>query len=303
MKTLDSEIDEYLAQRRQAGYQLASAALRLKAFARYCKRRGCATVTAREAVRWSGQGTSRLTRVRRLRVIRQFVLWTRVKHIRHEVPQADCFGRDRPRRAVPYILSQNEIRQLVRGTRTLRRAGATTRRVLEVLFGLLVCTGMRIGEALALRCDDVTSNGVLIRHDKRGKGRLLPLHKTTHRVLEDFLNWRLRIPTQCDYLFINTRGQKLDYGTVYSAFWRIVARDGIGKARGSRRLCIHSLRHSFAVRTLQQGYRNRDEVGLHMKVISEYLGHVNIACTYWYYEGTPELMIDIVKECEHHEKQ
>ena len=49
----------------------------------------------------------------------------------------------------------------------------------STLFGLLAVTGMRVGEALALQLTDVTVDGLLIRHTKVKKSRVLPLHATT----------------------------------------------------------------------------------------------------------------------------
>jgi hypothetical protein len=35
-----------------------------------------------------------------------------------------------------------------------------------------------------------------------------------------------------------------------------------------------------------------------MVALSTYLGHVNVANTYWYLEAVPELMTDIAERCE-----
>ncbi len=43
---------------------------------------------------------------------------------------------------------------------------------------------------------------------------------------------------------------------------------------------------------------NRNQVGQHMLALSTYLGHAKIEDTYWYLEGTPELMSDIAHRCE-----
>ena len=43
------------------------------------------------------------------------------------------------------------------------------------LFGLLAAAGLRISEALALKRDDLSEDGLVIRNAKFGKSRLLPL--------------------------------------------------------------------------------------------------------------------------------
>lgn len=53
---------------------------------------------------------------------------------------------------------------------------------------------------------------------------------------------------------------------------------------------IHDLRHRFAVETIRRWYRNIGEnVDRRLPVLSTYLGHVNVAATYWYLSCTPEL--------------
>lgn len=302
MTDVQQQIEEYLAFRRAAGYALEAQARTLRAFGRYCARMRRAIVTARSAIRWSATARASLSRIRRLRAIRDFVHHARANGGRHEVPP-EHFGRERERRPTPYILSQEEVRKLLHGARALPDGAGAQSRVIEVLFGLLACTGIRLGEALSLRCDDVTQHGLLIRRSKGGRGRLLPLHDTTRSVLEDFLRWRRGLPVTSDRLFLTARGTPLQHHHAERWFARVLASCRIGAHRGTRRLCVHSLRHTLAVRALETGTRRREELGMHMKAVSEYLGHVNLACTYWYYEATPELLADVLKDCEQHETQ
>jgi len=49
---------------------------------------------------------------------------------------------------------------------------------------------------------------------------------------------------------------------------------------------------------LEQCGTKRDEVARHFVALSTYLGHADIAHTYWYLEATPELMADIAAAAE-----
>jgi integrase len=76
-------------------------------------------------------------------------------------------------RRPPYILTMDHIRQLIEtvshlGYRTLRRATYST------LFALLACTGLRVSEAIRLRFDDITPDGLVIQGTKFRKSRLVP---------------------------------------------------------------------------------------------------------------------------------
>lgn len=299
MTDVQQQIEEYLAFRSAAGYALESQARALRAFGRYCATTKRTVITARSAIRWSSMASASLSRIRRLRAIRDFVHHARANGGRHEVPP-EHFGRERATRPTPYILSPEEVRELLHGARALPDGAGAQSRVIEVLFGLLACTGIRLGEALSLRCDDVTQHGLVIRRSKGGRGRLLPLHETTNSVLEGFLRWRRGLPAASDRLFLTARGTPLQHHHAERWFRRVLATGHIGAHRGTRRLCVHSLRHTFAVRALEAGTRRREEIGMHMKAVSEYLGHVNLACTYWYYEATSELLADVLMDCERH---
>jgi len=49
--------------------------------------------------------------------------------------------------------------------------------------------GLRIAEALALRRDDLTDDGLIIWNGKFGKSRL-PIHATTRQALIDYMTFR-----------------------------------------------------------------------------------------------------------------
>ena len=60
----------------------------------------------------------------------------------------------------------------------------------------------------------------------------------------------------------------------------------------------HDLRHSLAVRTLIDWYRDGEDVDRQMPLLSTFLGHVDPASTYWYLEASPELLALISERLE-----
>ena len=91
----------------------------------------------------------------------------------------------RPQRRAPYLYSEAEIAQLLAAASRLPSAPGLRASTYTTVFGLLVVTGMRISELLALDKDDVdVQDGLLtIRHTKFRKSRWLPLHRTTQQAL------------------------------------------------------------------------------------------------------------------------
>jgi integrase/recombinase XerD len=60
----------------------------------------------------------------------------------------------------------------------------------------------------------------------------------------------------------------------------------------------HDLRHTFAVNTLLDWYRDGGDVAARLPLLSTYLGHVAPANTYWYLEAAPELLAQAVDRLE-----
>ena len=67
-----------------------------------------------------------------------------------------------------------------------------------------------------------------------------------------------------------------------------------------RRRHKHDLRHSFAVRTILDWYREGVDVQARMPLLSTYLGHVHPSDTYWYLSAAPELLEFAGERLERH---
>jgi hypothetical protein len=53
---------------------------------------------------------------------------------------------------------------------------------------------------------------------------------------------------------------------------------------------LQDFRHCFATRKLIEWYRAGVDVGRELPKLATYLGHVDVAHTYWYLEAVPELL-------------
>jgi integrase len=118
---------------------------------------------------WARQAPSSPQRRNRLVTVRRFALALHAEDAQHEVPPADALGREMFHRRVPYIYKPDEISRLMAATSVLP-PGSDRPLTYATLFGLLAVTGMRISEALALRLDDITTDGLVIRRTKFQKG-------------------------------------------------------------------------------------------------------------------------------------
>jgi integrase len=294
---LTAALDSYLALRRTAGFTLQTAEKLLRHFVTFATQRGDVRIRSATAIAWATLASAETHRAKRLRLVLHFARFARVEDPTHELPPLHLF-RGGTRRRHPYLFSDEEILRLLQHASQLRPAGTLRPLTYQTLLGLLIVTGMRISEVLALRYADLTPEGIVIAQTKFRKSRLVPLHPTARTALEQFLLRRRRIVTADDHLFISRRGQPYRYATVAQTFTTLLAAAGIHGHPHSPRPRLHDFRHRFAVKALEACPDSRDHVARHMLALSTYLGHARVESTYWYLETTPQLMLDIVAACE-----
>ena len=284
-------IDRYLALRRAAGFALVNAEYLLRSFARVAAARGETHVRAATAIEWAGRGPSVAQRDARLKTLCRFARYVQLEDDRHELPPANHFGSHAIRR-VPHIYAQAEIRRLLVAARQLGPPEQLHPHTYATVIALLVVTGLRVSEALALELADVTPRGLVIRSAKFQKTRLVPLHATTHVGLDRYLVRRRQVRSSSAHVFLTDDGRALRYRTVYTTFQTLANVAGLVPS-GGHRPRLHELRHTFAVRALEASPGGRQRVGQHMVALATYMGHVNIDATYWYLETTPDLLREI----------
>lgn len=296
---LKQAIDDYLAVRRAAGFDLGVHGNLLHSFERFASERGETHVRARTAIEWASLAPSSGQQEHRLSVVGIFARHARAEDPRHEIPPKRVFPYKARKWYMAFIFSPRDIRRIMDAASRLEPQGSFLPDVYCTLFGLLAATGMRVSEALALRFDDVTPDGLVIRRTKFRKSRLLPLHKTTEAALIRYLEKRRQTGGANDHLFIALRGKPLYYSVVQKTFQEIVCRLGLHPEPDRPGPRLHDFRHTFAVRALEScPIGRRDLISRHMLALSTYLGHSCVSLTHWYLQLTPRQTADIADACE-----
>ncbi len=240
---LAESVESYVSVRRAAGFGFKCAGSLLRSFAAFSDARVEFFVRAPVAIEWAGLAQRVPQRAHRLGVVIRCSRYLHAEDERHEIPPA-IFGAERRQRPRPYILTQGDICRLISaasqsGYRTLRRQTYST------LFALLACTGLRVSEAIRLRFQDITPDGLVIRVSKFHKSRLVPLHDTARAGLERYLRRRIPYAPYDDHVFISIRRKPLLLKDVSDAFR--TAADAIGLPNEPKRArpTPHSLRHTL----------------------------------------------------------
>jgi integrase/recombinase XerD len=293
MSPLRQALADYLRIRRALGYKLERAGKLLPQFLDYLEQTGADTVTTERALAWATlpAGGSARWWAFRLSIVRGFAAYLQTLDPATEVPPKDLLA-GRPPRATPYLYADEEIAALIAAAGTLRSSLRVA--TYRTLIGLLAVTGLRIGEAIRLdRGDlDFTHELLVVRDSKFGKSRELPLHPSTILALRDYLRRRdqLQPASSVPALFISPAGTRLIYCNVHATFRQLRRRVGLQPRSASCRPRIHDLRHTFAIRTLLDGYRDDGDVQPRLPLLATYLGHVHPDSTYWYLSAAPELL-------------
>ncbi len=290
MNSLLPAVDDYLATHRALGYKLEGVGFALRSFAAFTEREGVTFVTNELAMRWATAPAHAQPHrwTVRLGIVRRFARYHQATDPRTEVPPDGLLPHSYRRRA-PYIYSDDDVKRLLAAAEVLSSPRGLRGQTYTTLFGLLVATGMRLGEALGLDREDVDlRTGVLtIRRAKFGKTRYVPIHRTTCDALGCYARNRDRLfsTLQTTVWFVSEQHTRITKGAAERTFRLLARKIGLGD-----RPRLHDFRHGFAVRTLLSWYRAGLDVERKMAHLATYLGHVEIRDTYWYISATPELL-------------
>jgi integrase/recombinase XerC len=178
-----------------------------------------------------------------------------------------------PRREMrlPEFLPVDEMMDLLRSLPGGGEKHARDAAILELLYS----SGLRVGELVALRREDIHLEEGTVRVQGKGrKVRIVPVGGKAVRALTEYLAAReARGPfpdsPERGVLFRNLRGGGLTARSVARILEEALRRAGTG-----RRLSPHGLRHTFATHLL--------ESGADLRAIQEMLGHASLSTTQRY---------------------
>jgi integrase/recombinase XerD len=137
----------------------------------------------------------------------------------------------------------------------------------RALFLLLLRTGIRIGEALGLRLNDLDIKGRkvhLYEGEKNSMGRVVYL---SDDALFAIKLWLRRRDKNKEYIFYGRSNGHLCYSSGRGLFVRYLKKAGLGQ----KGYTVHCLRHTFASELLNAGMR--------LECLQQLLGHQDIEVT------------------------
>ncbi len=291
--SLAREMTDFVAWQRAQGFAYDSGAECLRYFDRFLCAQGYDQPQldrrSVDAYRQAVAPLSAHTQSNRLTVLRVFSRFLRQTQPTSHVPYDLTVKR--PAGPCWYLYSRQETVILLQAALALGPPGSLRPHTFHLLLGLLYVTGLRIGEALALNLEDLDGQAgrLFVRRGKFGKSRYVPLHPSASRVIDRYLRRRRACGPAGKQapVFIDQRGQRLNYKRVHWTFDRLLRRHGIGRD-APRRPRLHDLRHTFACNCLQRWRQQGLDVNAKLPVLATVMGHVEIESTQLYLHVTAD---------------
>lgn len=191
----------------------------------------------------------------------------------------------------PYIFTKSEISCIFAASDSQKESsnGSQFHLIFPTILRVLYGTGLRISEALSLKCSDVDleSGHLTVWNSKFDNSRCIPVSNSLRQVLSIYDKTILR-PIGSDYFFPNSKGEPYSQRTVYDKFRVVLWQCGIshgGSRKGPR---VHDFRHTFAVHSLQKCESAGLDTYTFLPILAAYLGHKKVSTTEKYLRLTAE---------------
>ncbi len=237
------------------------------------------------------EGLSPATRARRLSAIKQLFRFAFEEGWRDDNPAIQIKGPGKSK-ALPKILSEEEVASLLRAARAPGKGAARDTCLMELLYA----TGMRVTELVTLPLSAVRGDPqMLLIRGKGGKERMVPLSPPARAAMADYLAIRdeeedaaRQAGKRASIYLFASRGKSghLTRQRFFTLIKSIALRANVDPAK----VTPHTLRHAFATHLLAHG--------ADLRAIQTMLGHADVATTEIYTHVLDERLTDLVMQ--HH---
>ena len=296
---------DFLRMRRNLGFKSISTEYSLFAFDDFAKRKGLISImiTKELADEWCQRRPNEATDTwsHRNCFLRRFSIYLFNLGYKTYIPLKLPTKRDNT--FIPYIYSDQELQAIYQACDSLvlyNKNAQSMLMILPALIRMLAGTGIRIGEAINLRCKDVNleQNYLVLKGCKNGKDRIVPISDSLADVCVQYRKYRELLPRHSDYFFVKLNGCACS-GKSFSNWWKIILKEAGIKHRGDLvGPRIHDLRHSFCVKSMSNLSEEGKDLYYILPVLSTYIGHQSLAATDEYVRMTSEMYPDLLNKTD-----
>lgn len=184
---------------------------------------------------------------------------------------------------VPDVLTAKEIELMINASQGRRPQEVRDRAMLELLYA----SGMRVSELADLKVENVNNEIGYVRCIGKGqKERIVPIGGKAKEAVKKYLEkarGKMVKNTAVPHLFVSRLGKRLSRQSI----WKVI-KFYAKKAKISKEIKTHTLRHSFATHLLEHG--------ADLRSVQEMLGHSDISTTQIYTHVDRERLRSVHKQ-------
>ncbi|MDR1245442.1 MAG: tyrosine-type recombinase/integrase [Clostridiales Family XIII bacterium] len=194
-------------------------------------------------------------------------------------------------RHIPYIFTETEIALLWAELDNMKPSSASPLRhiVVPAAIRLLYCCGLRPAEVLKLRVSDVDleKGRLCILESKGSKDRVVMMSDDVAEYYRKFdAQMKMLLPTRT--VFFEHSGRRAYTRNRLDEMFQGV-RDRIFPGVGERKPVLYDFRHTYATHRLYKWMREGKDLTAMIPYLSAYMGHAQLADTYYYIHLVPGL--------------
>ena len=296
---LTRDAQDFLRFKRAMGMSYRRAEFVLTGFVRFVAQQGGDhdEVALDEAVlRWTSriEGRKAITVGTEFGVVRQLCLYRRRRDPSSYVPE-HALAPVKESVFLPYIFTHDEVRQLLAAA-TAHKGRFIWSTMLRTLMLVLYCTGMRLGEAVRLRREDVDlDRAILMIQNSKRRSRIVAIRNDLVDELHRYVEARQRLIVEHQgpdpaAFFLRMDASPLTIKSASDALRRLLRQLGMKPPSGRTGARPYEFRHAFAVHRLTAWAVAGVDVHAKLPWLSAYLGHQSILGTEVYLKATPQLL-------------
>lgn len=285
---LAEDMQQFIAFKRMQGYDYSSSAKKLAHFDRFLLNHGAEITEAGLLNQAILQGyIESVSHYQRdpFGTVKEFS-----RYLHAGKPRSALFPElTKRRKPVPmrfYRIEVEDMPVLLHAATTLHSQSEMRSCCIRMLIGLLYCTGLRVGEALQLKVNDVDWKQSILHviHGKFNKPRLVALRPGTCNALREYLSVRRKHRPRSSALFINERGNALNYDQAYYSFQKLCRCCSLD---GKPPMRLHDLRHNYACHGLERWRKEGRDIHTMLPILATAMGHTKIENTKVYLHVSP----------------
>lgn len=200
----------------------------------------------------------------------------------------------------PYVFSERELCTI---TDTADKYEIISRgkhqiSVYPAILRILIGTGLRIGELLSLRVQDVDkqSNVISVQGGKNNVSRYVPMSESLSSIVNQYLAGAPHNNQPQQFLFVSPyTGSRYSYDAIKYMFKKLYALAGIKTPQGKLPR-IHDIRHTFCTMSLNRMLASGTSLYVAVPILAAYVGHVNLCDTERYIHLTEHGYDDFIRK-------